>query len=177
MGKSHVTATTPRRPLLPILFSVYLALLVWAILWKFAAPWIGESAGLYHPIKLVPFVGSGDAGASAPLEVLANILLFLPFGIYLRLFAVRRWIAVAVMIAASVALETVQHLISTGTFDLADVIANAAGGVLGLLIPATARVMLVFTIAAVVGVAAFEASPWHYVPVPDVLVPGSGIGR
>jgi len=33
-------------------------------------------------IKLVPFAASGGAGASAPAEVLVNLVLFIPFGAY-----------------------------------------------------------------------------------------------
>jgi len=32
-------------------------------------PWIGEAALRPRPIKLIPFLPSGDAGASAPQEV------------------------------------------------------------------------------------------------------------
>ena len=111
---------TGGRALLVALFVVYLALLAWSVLWKFEVPWIGEAALRPRPIKLIPFLPSGDAGASAPQEVVANLLLFVPFGLYLGLLAPgwQWWKAACVFVGASLALEVTQHLISTGSFDI-----------------------------------------------------------
>ena len=73
--------------LLVVLFVVYLVLLAWIVLWKLEAPYVGAAALLPRPIKLIPFLPSAEAGGSAPLEVVANILLFVPFGLYLGLLA------------------------------------------------------------------------------------------
>ena len=115
------------------LFVVYLVLLAWMVLWKFEMPWVGTAALLPRPLKLVPFVPSGDAGASAPQEVIANLLLFVPFGIYLGLLAPswRWWANAAVFAGASTVLEVTQHLISVGSFDTTDIIVNTAGGLAG----------------------------------------------
>jgi hypothetical protein len=40
--------------LLIISFTVYLVLVVWVVLWKLEAPWVGDAAGLARPIKIVP---------------------------------------------------------------------------------------------------------------------------
>ena len=176
-----------KRPprLVIVLFVVYLVLLVWAILWKFALPWIGEAAGLPHPIKLIPFLPDGEAGVSNPFEVLANILLFVPFGIYLGALVPRWrwWQLTAVFLGASLVLETTQHLIATGSFDTSDLIANTAGGVVGLGILALARrrfgsrlpavgikVAVIGTAVALLAIAALIASPFRYAPAHDVIV-------
>ena len=162
--------------LLILLFVVYLVGLAWLILWKFELPWIGDAAGLPRPWKLIPFVASGDAGASKPLEVLANVAFVVPFGIYLRLLTPWRWRAVAVIFATSLAFEITQHLISVGSFDSTDVIANTLGGVLGLLIarvvarPVMERVLLVGGVLTVLAVGVFIASPIHYQAPRDVVV-------
>lgn len=173
------------RPLLIALFVVYLVLLAWMVLWKLEVPWVGEAALLARPIKLVPFLPSGDAGASAPQEVIANLLLFVPFGVYLGLLAPSWpwWAKTAVFVGASVALEITQQLISVGSFDTTDIIVNAAGGLAGLGLLALARrslhtravavmtsVCVVGTIACVLAVAVFIASPLHYGPQRDVVV-------
>ncbi|HYJ51136.1 MAG TPA: VanZ family protein, partial [Microbacterium sp.] len=75
------------RALLVVPFVAYLVLLVWIVLWKLEIPWIGEAALIPRPIKLVPFLPSADADASAPIEVVINLLLFVPFGLYLGLLA------------------------------------------------------------------------------------------
>ncbi len=176
-----------KRPprLVIVLFVVYLVLLVWAILWKFTTPWVGEAAGLPHPIKLIPFLPDGEAGVSNPFEVLANILLFVPFGIYLGALVPRWrwWQLTAVFLGASLVLETTQHLIATGSFDTSDLIANTAGGVVGLGILALARrrfglrlpavgikVAVIGTAVALLAIAALIASPFRYAPAHDVIV-------
>ncbi len=177
---------SPRRhPLVLTLFVVYLALLAWIILWKLEVPWIGAAAGLPRPLKLIPYVPSGDFDASAPGEVLANIALFIPFGIYLRLLAPRwRWWALTgVFVGSSLLLETAQHLLSTGSFDTTDVIDNAVGGLVGLGLIALSRrlfreraerivtrICLIGGIVAVLAVAAFVISPLHYEAPRDVVV-------
>lgn len=73
------------RGLLAVLFMVYLVLLAWVVLWKLEVPYVG--GGALRQIKLVPFARTAEAGASAPLEVVANVMLFVPFGLYLGLLA------------------------------------------------------------------------------------------
>jgi glycopeptide antibiotics resistance protein len=180
-----------RRALLIAMFVIYLALLVWIILWKLEKPWIGEAAMLPRPIKLVPFLPSGDAGASNPEEVVANILLFVPFGLYLGSLARswRWWQLTGVFLGASLLLETAQHLLSTGSFDTSDLISNTAGGLAGLGILALARrrfgarlpaigvrVAVIGTAVSVIAIAALIVSPLRYGPQHDVIVPRHATG-
>ena len=117
-----------------MLFAVYLVLLAWIVLWKLETPYVGAAALLPRPFKLIPFLPSAEAGGSAPLEVVANILLFVPFGLYLGLLAPswRTWKLAGVFAGASLALEITQHVLSTGSFDITDVIVNTVGGLAGL---------------------------------------------
>ncbi len=136
---------------LVVLFVVYLVLLVWAVVWKLDVPYVGEAALLPRPIKLIPFVPSAEAGASAPLEVVANFVLFVPFGVYLGLLAPTwpwwRW--TGVLVGASFVLEATQHLLSTGSFDTTDIIVNTVGGLAGVGLLALARRRLQARTAAV----------------------------
>jgi len=174
------------RPLLIVLFVAYLVLLVWAILWKFEIPYIGRAAGFARPIKLLPFLPIGDYDASNPLEVLGNVLLFIPFGLYLGSLARswRWWMLTAVFLGASLLLETTQHLLSTGSFDTSDLISNTAGGIAGLGLLALARrrfgarvptigirVGVIGTALSLVAIAILFASPLRYGPQHDVIVP------
>ena len=166
-------------------FVVYLALLVWGVLWKFEMPFVGAAWALPRPFKLVPFVASGDAGASEPLELLANLLLFVPFGLYVALLAGRWrwWAATGVFAASSLLLEIAQHVISTGSFDITDVIVNTVGGLAGLALFVAARrvlrdrtdavvgrVLVVGTAVALVAVAVFAVSPLQFHQPRDVIV-------
>ncbi|BDI22312.1 VanZ family protein [Herbiconiux sp. L3-i23] len=128
-----------RRRILAILFMIYLAVLVWLVLWKLHLPYIGDVGE--RAVKLVPFVAGNGYGSSARVEVLQNLAIFFPFGIYLGLLAPSwRWRRhLAVMAAASLGLEVLQFVLASGSSDLTDVIVNTAGGVLGLGMIAIAR--------------------------------------
>jgi glycopeptide antibiotics resistance protein len=173
------------RGILILAFAVYLALLAWVVLFKLELPWIGDAAGMARPIKLVPFVPSGDAGASTPVEMLINLVLFMPFGLFAGALAPTwSWFKTgAAALGASLVLETVQHLISTGSFDTTDLIVNTAGALIGWAIfvavrraagertPVTMfRICIVVSALALVAVTAFVASPFHYGPQRDVVV-------
>ena len=173
------------RVLLIVLFVIYLVLLAWIVLWKLEVPWIGEAALLPRPIKLIPFVPDGDADASAPLEVVFNFLLFIPFGLYLGLLAPAwKWFTVTgVLVGASLTLEIVEHVLSIGSFDTTDVIVNTAGGLVGLGLLALARrrfgartsvlmmrILVIGTALGLLAVVIFIASPLHYAPQRDVVV-------
>jgi len=134
----------------------------------------------------VPFLPSAEAGASAPLEVVSNILLFVPFGLYLGLLAPswQWWKVTGVFIGASLVLEIAQHVLSTGSFDITDVIVNTAGGLVGLGLLALARrrfqagtaavitrICVIGTALSLLAIGIFIASPWHYVPQRDVIIP------
>ncbi|MES1169390.1 MAG: VanZ family protein [Leifsonia sp.] len=190
MTSRQKPAPSAQRRLLIVLFAVYLVMLVWAILWKFEVPFIGQAALLPRPLKLVPFVASGDYQASHPSEVVANVILFVPFGIFLGMLAPRRrwWQLAGIFVAASLVLETVQHLISTGSFDTTDVIDNTVGGLVGLGVLVLARrwlgdragavvtrVGLIAGVVSVMAIAAFVASPLHFSAQRDVVVPRPGI--
>jgi glycopeptide antibiotics resistance protein len=185
MRRGATSARPGGRGLLVALFVLYLVLLAWIVLWKLELPWIGEAALLPRPIKLVPFFPSGDAGASAPLEVLANVLLFVPFGLYLGLLAPSWswWNGAAVFAGASLILETTQHVLSTGSFDITDVIVNTIGGVAGLgllaalrrrltgrTVAVMTRALLVLTGLSLIAVVIFIVSPLHYAQERDVVV-------
>jgi len=182
---------SPRHPsrrsrgILILAFAVYLALLAWVVLWKLEAPWIGDAASLERPIKLVPFVLSGDAGASTPAEMLINLVLFVPFGLFVGALAPTwSWFKAGVAaLAASLVLETVQHLISTGSFDTTDLIVNTAGALIGWAIfvvvrrvsgehtsVVMTRICVIVAALALVAAVAFVASPLNYGPQRDVVV-------
>lgn len=132
----------PPRPtgamLIPM-FVAYLALLTWLVLWKLEIPWIGGAS--HRVVKLVPFADTAQFGASAPSEVLANLVVFVPFGVYLGLVAPSWpwWRATGVVAAASLALEAGQFVMATGSSDVTDLIVNTAGGLVGFAVLDLAR--------------------------------------
>ncbi|NII69343.1 VanZ family protein [Microbacterium ulmi] len=174
-----------RRAIVILAFAIYLALLAWVVLWKLEVPWIGDAAGLARPLKLVPFVPSGDADANAPAEMVINLVLFVPFGLFVGTLAPAWswWRAGMAALGASLVLETVQHLISTGSFDTTDLIVNTAGALIGWVVFVAvrraagertprimARVCVIVAALALVAAVAFVASPLNYGPQRDVVV-------
>jgi glycopeptide antibiotics resistance protein len=171
------------RGLVVALFVAYLVLLTWVVLWKLQMPYVGEGA-LRH-IKLVPFVPTTEDGASDPLEVIANVMLFVPFGLYLGLLAPwwPWWKLGGVVAGSSLALEVTQWVLSVGSCDITDLVVNTAGGLAGLGLLVLARLRLqdrtgtVMTRVCSIGTAIlllaagiFIASPVHYAPMRDVDV-------
>ena len=189
----HVPSPTREKPGAPglsrqrglgwlvVLFGVYLVLLTWIVLWKLEVPYIG--GGDLRHIKLVPFAPTAEDGASEPLEVIANVMLFVPFALYLGLIAPSWpwWKVAGVVAALSVLLETTQWVLSVGSCDITDVVVNTAGGLAGLGLLALARrrfrdragavmtrVCAIGTVLFVVAAGIFIASPVRYAPIRDV---------
>ncbi|MDQ2660796.1 MAG: VanZ family protein [Actinomycetota bacterium] len=160
------------------LFLVYLVLLAGIVLWKLEVPYVG--AGSLRQVKLIPFAPGAGFGASAPREVVANLVLFVPFGLYLGLLAPSwPWVKIAGAIAgASSALEAAQYILAVGSSDITDVIVNTAGGLVGLslLVPVRrrlrertggvmARVCAIATMFSLLMVGIFVGSSLRYAPI------------
>ena len=170
------------RALLPAMFAVYLVLLGWIILWKLEVPHVGD--GSLRVVKLVPFIANGDAGASAPLEIVVNVLLFVPLGAYLGPLApAMRWGRAAMTIlGVCLALEALQYALALGSSDITDLIANTTGGLIGfgmvVLVRRAkgsnaagllARACITVTVVLAVLVVLFMLSPLRFAPPPPAV--------
>ena len=116
-----------------ILFLIYLALLVWIILFKLQ--FSISDLDKVRSINLIPFHYDKEVGAAFHLtEVLENFLIFVPMGIYLQMLLPRTKLYVKFMLIAgtSFLLETMQYILAVGRSDITDVLTNTAGGLLGL---------------------------------------------
>lgn len=121
------------RKLTIALYIFYLLVLSWIILLKarisFATLVIGRS------INLIPFgamlVHNGLANYN---EILYNVLVFVPFGVFLCMLGKKKsFIHLIVPIALlSLFYEVVQYLFAIGTSDITDLIANTLGGIIGI---------------------------------------------
>ena len=82
-------------------------------------------------------------GTRAGLDVLVNILLFLPFGAALGLLRVRaRW-AVVIIVATTASIELLQFSVIPGRYaSLRDIVSNSIGGVIGLQLAVHSRHLL-----------------------------------
>ena len=115
----------------PVLFLLYLVLLVWIILFKLQFS-IADLDRM-REINLIPFYSKEEVSFHAT-EVLENVLIFVPFGIYLCLiFKKLRFSGKLFLIAGmSVLLELCQYVLAVGRSDVTDLITNVSGGLIGV---------------------------------------------
>lgn len=122
--------------LLHLLFVFYLAALTWIILFKMAVSFDTIDHGI-RSLNLIPFKGAMVTNGQINFsEMIDNILVFCPFGIYIGVLY-RRWnLSEKVLSFFSVSLiyEVLQYIFAIGRSDITDVIMNTAGGIAGLLI-------------------------------------------
>ena len=129
---------------LRILFAVYLVFLVWAILFK-----LSFSLRLLdhrRAFNLIPFYDNGSVDYRFVLrEMWDNVLLFLPYGLYLYLLGCRRLgTGLLLFLGTSLCFELLQFAFALGVGDITDLITNTLGGALGwtaarLLVTGTGR--------------------------------------
>ncbi len=115
------------------LFLFYLVVLAWIILLKLA--FSIQSLDRFRGINLVPFAGSALANGKLDwTEIVNNILIFIPFGIYLSMLK-GSWpvlLKLVPIFCASLAFEGLQYVLAVGASDITDLIGNTLGGGIGI---------------------------------------------
>ncbi|MEL4105787.1 VanZ family protein [Oscillospiraceae bacterium WX1] len=117
-----------------ILFIVYILLLTGVILFKL--PFYSErfSDGI-RVINLIPLQGSFDEnGAILLREIIINILIFIPMGIYISMLK-PKWPffkKVLPVIALTFTFELIQFIFAMGRTDVTDILGNTLGGIIGI---------------------------------------------
>jgi glycopeptide antibiotics resistance protein len=121
---------------------------------------------LTRSINLIPFysilqyLSGGSAGVKAFAfgNVVGNIALFIPLGIYLPLTRrdKRVWPNLLIVLCTSVLAELLQGILGIGSVDIDDVILNCLGGLVGISVYRLLLVLLreenkVFTVVSVLG--------------------------
>lgn len=126
VNRSKEKTVAGKNGLIRALFLIYLLFLVWAVLWKFNVPYMGD--GTLRFINLTPFNGN-----SIP-EMRFNILIFVPFGFYVSALAPKCafFKCVLLTLLASALLEALQYIFAIGHSDVTDVILNTLGGIAGI---------------------------------------------
>jgi glycopeptide antibiotics resistance protein len=116
-----------------VLFAVYALLLVSVILFKFPFDYQLESNG--RVLNLIPFAGSFAGAHGFDIgDVLENVLIFVPLGIYISMLRTRWSFGRTILTIAvtSVAFEVIQYIFAIGRSDITDVIDNTLGGLVGI---------------------------------------------
>ncbi len=124
--------STKQKRLSYIVFGIYLILLVWLVLFKFATS-LSELPSI-RGINLIPFYYDQETSAHLK-EVIYNIIVFMPLGVYLQIFK-EDWKAVikcVVVLLTSFLFEVVQFIFAIGASDITDIMGNTLGGIVGIL--------------------------------------------
>ena len=103
-----------------------------------------KSVGSFRTINLIPFRTIIDylfnedviVRSFAFSNIMGNIAIFIPLGIYIPLLINKKSIFTnsAIVALISLCVEIVQYILAIGTADVDDIILNTIGGLLGILI-------------------------------------------
>ena len=120
---------------LKILFFVYLAALVWIIVFKlqFSIDHIDR----VRSMNLIPFKGATIVNHGIDRsEIVNNVIIFVPFGIYMKMLKPdwTFWKNALVFVCVSLLFEIVQYAFAIGRSDITDMIENTLGGCIGIFV-------------------------------------------
>ena len=111
--------------LVKISFVLYFFLLTWIIVFKFRIDI--RNLRYLRTINLIPFK------ENALKEILINIFLFIPYGMYLRELTKKKSLTVGIIILTSFIFEVLQYILHIGISDITDIMMNTLGGIIGIL--------------------------------------------
>ncbi len=134
---------TRQRILTGSLFAVYLLVMTWIILFKMKSPF--EPFYPFRSINLIPFYQSVVVNDRIEWsEIYGNILIFVPFGLYISMLK-DNWSFLKKVIpifSVSFFYEAMQFILAVGASDITDLIGNTFGGILGIAVYAAVRRLL-----------------------------------
>lgn len=117
-----------------ILFWIYFLLLAWIILMKTEISF--DAIYRMRSLNLVPLAGTAVRNNQLDYqEISLNILIFVPFGLYLSMLK-PQWNFLQKLVPiflVSFLFESLQYILSIGATDITDLIGNTLGGFLGII--------------------------------------------
>ncbi|EHI70252.1 VanZ family protein [Streptococcus ictaluri] len=118
-----------------LIFTTYIFFLIWCILLKFNLPFRLLFFQNYRYINWIPYAAPLTLnGQVVPLEMLFNLVVFLPLGAYLKLMK-PNWSHLKIVCSGfliSLLFELLQYVLAIGMTDVTDVIHNTLGSYLGI---------------------------------------------
>ncbi|MGL4741270.1 MAG: VanZ family protein [Sarcina sp.] len=118
-----------------VLFIIYLITLFEIIVFKLEIPF--TRMGNLRSINLIPFSESLIVNEAIDFsEILMNMIIFIPLGIYIEMLF-SRWSTIkkiSIIFIVSLICEISQFIMAIGASDITDIINNTLGGIVGLLI-------------------------------------------
>ncbi|MFI3237126.1 MAG: VanZ family protein [Lachnospiraceae bacterium] len=123
------------RNLTKVLFAVYVVALIEIIVFKLDIPF--THLGYLRSINMIPFHESLTVnGVISSSEILMNMIIFMPLGIYLEMLFPRMSMIKKILLIMLVSLccEVMQYIFAVGASDITDIINNTLGGLAGILL-------------------------------------------
>ena len=112
-----------------ILFTIYIFLVIWIILFKLAISI--DQLPQFRSINLIPFYYPNKTTYQIR-EVLDNLIIFIPFGLYLKTLNIDSKRTVFLGFLFSFSLELSQYIFCIGARDITDLITNTTGALVGV---------------------------------------------
>lgn len=115
------------------LLVVYLAALVWIVLFKMA--FSVEELPHLRSVNFVPFMGSAIVNGRVELsEIIQNVIAFIPFGVLIGMLWEEKTFVKKVLpvFLTSLSVEVLQYILAIGATDITDLITNTTGGIVGI---------------------------------------------
>ncbi len=124
------------------IYIMYFLLMAKILLFKNVPPTeiFGSDRHISRQLAIIPFqsimkyYNSGNLWASV-LNVIGNVVIFIPFGVYLMLYTKRNTTnkAVTTVFFTSLMVEVTQFVLDIGIADVDDIILNVIGGFIGII--------------------------------------------
>lgn len=117
-----------------ILFTIYLILLFWIIIMK--TEFSFDHIYRMRSTNFIPFAGTAVYNNQLHYEeIILNVLIFVPFGIYLSMLKpdwpfLKKVFPIFIM---SLTFESLQYILAIGATDITDLLGNTLGGMIGIL--------------------------------------------
>lgn len=112
-----------------ILFTIYIFLVIWIILFKLSVSI--EQLPHFRSFNLIPFYYPNETTYQIK-EVLENMIIFIPFGLYLKTLNINSERTVFLGFLLSLSLELSQYIFCIGASDITDLITNTTGAFIGV---------------------------------------------
>ncbi len=122
------------------IFIIYCLILIWIVLFKTAFSfeeihWFERT----RSVNLIPFYYGTDMERFQMREVLLNVLVFVPWGVYLKMLDVSSRKTLIYGCGCSIVLELCQFVLAIGASDITDIITNTFGTIVGIYVYLIAR--------------------------------------
>lgn len=117
-------------------FVFFILFLFWITLFKNVSPLeiFTPNRFTYRRVSIIPF-SDMLKGYYSNIDILGNIILFIPVGVYINLFIKKLKIYQKILLLPliSIFFELNQYIFSIGATDATDVVTNTIGGIIGMI--------------------------------------------